>query len=363
MKEHKLRKTLFQLFTLGILMFVTYYLIMRDQEFEDVWQVITSTNKLCLIAGMALMALFVFCGGFACKVLMEGMHHNLTIGQCFKYSLVDFYFSSITPSNTGGQPMELIYMKHDGYPVVDSSVVLLAVTVLGRVALLTVSAVMFAISLPFVASRAVAVLPFAILGFVANLILISFLLIVLFSKKLTQVIVNFTVKILGKLHLIKDQEETKREVAKKLSHYHECSTFFFEHKKLVLKAFGVLMIQRLSLLSVTYMTYIALGLNEYTYFEITAIQCLLNLCTDLMPLPGAVGITETVFLMLFAPIFTEAKVTTAVLLSRGISFYLVLIVSALFIFGYRLYSIVKGNKMGKNVTFEDADDEQLEDEL
>ena len=62
--------------------------------------------------------------------------------------------------------------------------------------------------------------------------------------------------------------------------------------------------------------------------ELVGAQALLTLATSSLPLPGAVGATEGGFVTLFALFFGASLVTPAVLVSRGISFYAFLLISA-----------------------------------
>ena len=55
--------------------------------------------------------------------------------SCIKYSFVGFFYSGITPSATGGQPMQLYYMQKEGHKVSDSSVVLMTVAVVYKLVL------------------------------------------------------------------------------------------------------------------------------------------------------------------------------------------------------------------------------------
>ena len=45
----------------------------------------------------------------------------------FKYTLIGFFFSSITPAASGGQPMEIYYMSRDGLNVANSTLALLLI--------------------------------------------------------------------------------------------------------------------------------------------------------------------------------------------------------------------------------------------
>lgn len=50
--------------------------------------------------------------------------------RCISYSFIGFFFSGINPSATGGQPMQLYYMKKDGNKISSASVVLMTVAVI-----------------------------------------------------------------------------------------------------------------------------------------------------------------------------------------------------------------------------------------
>ena len=359
MKESRVRKTLVQISTLAVLMFVTYYLIMRDRDFHQVMRVLEDSSKFWLIVAFLFMGVYVFCGGWCIRVLMKPLGRHVSVWRCFKYSLIEIYFSAITPSNTGGQPMQLIYMSRDGMPKADSTVVLIAVTVLYKAAFLIITALLFLLGIGYISGPISSVWFLAVLGTALNVALIVFLLILLFNRRLTDVFIKGSIRLLGKMHIVKDVPGKLAEFEEKLSNYHRCAGFFMTHKMVVLKAFGVLTLQRFALLSITLWVYFSLGVRGYTVLEILATQCLLNLCVDLMPLPGAVGISETVFLMLFTPIFTEAKITTAVLLSRGISFYVLVVVAAIAVMGIQIAGIFRRDPAAESITSSEEEEDGL----
>jgi len=49
---------------------------------------------------------------------------------------------------------------------------------------------------------------------------------------------------------------------------------------------------------------------------------------DMLPLPGGMGISENLFLDIFQPIFGEALILPGMVVSRGISYYTQLLLSA-----------------------------------
>ena len=78
--------------------------------------------------------------------------------------------------------------------------------------------------------------------------------------------------------------------------------------------------------SISYWTYRALGFNKYNIFEITTMQSVLFATVSGMPSPGAVGVSEGAFIEIFRNIYPQNMIKSAVLLNRGINFYLLNIV-------------------------------------
>ena len=56
----------------------------------------------------------------------------------------------------------------------------------------------------------------------------------------------------------------------------------------------------------------------------------ISISVDMLPLPGGMGISEGLYLRIFTPIFHGTAMTTASLLvSRGFSYYILVIVSGI----------------------------------
>jgi uncharacterized membrane protein YbhN (UPF0104 family) len=65
------------------------------------------------------------------------------------------------------------------------------------------------------------------------------------------------------------------------------------------------------------------------FIDILALQIMISVAAEMLPLPGAAGITEGCFMVVFTRICGEALVRPALLLSRGLSYYLVLTVGGI----------------------------------
>jgi conserved hypothetical protein len=321
-----------------MLMGVTFFLLFRDQDLAEVWQVVRDANGVWIWIAAISMGVYVFCGGYSIRVLMMGRGSKVTIPQCFEYSFMEIFFSAITPSSTGGQPVQLRAMTKDGHPVSDSTGALIAITLLYKLSFLWLCGLFFLIEFTYVGATMRSVRWLAVLGLFLNVSLISFLIIVLFSRRLTNALIRLAVRILGKLHFVKNVPEMMDRAQEKLEQYHECSQFFRRNPKQIMRTFGVLTVQRLAILIIPFCIYKSFGMTGQNLFHVVATQLIVNLCCDMMPIPGAMGISEAIFLSLFGPIFSERNLYPAVLLSRGISFYFLLAVSGVAIL---LFKVVK----------------------
>ena len=60
-------------------------------------------------------------------------------------------------------------------------------------------------------------------------------------------------------------------------------------------------------------------------------QAVLFISVSALPLPGAVGVSESGFMIIYKTLFPANILSSAMLISRGISFYLLILVSGLII--------------------------------
>jgi len=183
-------------------------------------------------------------------------------------------------------------------------------------------------------------------GFVFNGCFIGFLLAVIFSKSLGDRMIRFWQWVIGKLPLVaaENKEQWVEKLDEELQEFHECAVMMKQEKQSIYKVLSVSVVQVICWFSVPYMIYLALGQSGVSYGYAFVIQTLTYMISALLPLPGAVGISELAFLQLFGVIYGEKMITAAVLLSRGISFYFLLVVSAVLMVVLQVRRIRKRDK-------------------
>ena len=113
-----------------VLIIITFKLIFKNQDINQIREILKTAHPLYIFLAIGSILLYVFLGGYAIKIPIDSMGYKMPYRACFKYSLTEIYFSGVTPSNTGGQPMIAIAMKADNYKFADIAMVLMAVTVI-----------------------------------------------------------------------------------------------------------------------------------------------------------------------------------------------------------------------------------------
>ena len=58
-----------------------------------------------------MMFIFVACEAMNTFSIMKALKQKVSYLKCLGFAFVGFYFSSITPSSSGGQPAQMFYMS------------------------------------------------------------------------------------------------------------------------------------------------------------------------------------------------------------------------------------------------------------
>ena len=343
------KKYLLSIFFFVILFFLTFYLIYKN---NDINSVITNLNKISyeyIFIGILLIFTYLFTESIYIKIILKSLNCKIKLWQGFVYSCIEFYFSAITPSSTGGQPAQAYYMHKDNIPLAKSSVTLLLNTITFKLVLIFMGLIsmIFFPSLIFNNSTLFTII--FIFGMVVNITVIICCLMLMYSKRWIKSIAEFCIKLGAKLRIIKNKEEKIESFYTHLNDYQESAKYIKEHISISIKVCLITLIQRLAMFSIAYIVYKSFGLTDYSYIELVVIQIVIAIAIDSLPLPGGIGASEAMMLLIYNKIFTEEIALPAMLVTRGISYYFCLILSAIVvgINHLRVSFIKKYNKKGE----------------
>lgn len=151
------------------------------------------------------------------------------------------------------------------------------------------------------------------------------------KKKLITFFTTPIIKLLGKIHIFKKPEETIEKLDKSIDNFRDQFLWMKSEKKMVLKMFITAVIQSFAYYSITYMVYRAFGNTGITFWQIIPTQAFLLLIMTFIPTPGSGLGAEGGFLLLFNSIFEQGTIHMSILFWRIYTFYLPIIIGALFL--------------------------------
>ena len=290
-----------------------------------------------------MLFIYFLCQGIYMKLILKALNHKISIIKGIFYSLVEFFFSGITPSSTGGQPVQLYYMTKDKIPMRKSYVTLLLNTIYFKSILLILGIGVLFYHSSYVINSSFIYRLFFILGFIIDLAVVIFGFMLLYKTKWIKKIYLSLVYFANRLK-IKKKKIDKKEIDCVLKKYKDEIIFVKTHKMVVFITFLITFIQRVVLFSIIYVIYISLGFNKLSYFDLLAMQIIVQITIESVPLPGGVGVSEGMLHSLFVMIFASRMADVGMLLTRTFTFYIPLIFSCFILlleFIYRKYKMLK----------------------
>lgn len=319
-----------------LLIILTFYIILKDQNISEIFDIALSVKKEFIIIAILCMCFYIACEAINIGRTLKALNEKTTFLKNVKYALIGFFFSSITPAASGGQPMQIYYMYKDKISVANSTLTLLINLSCMQVATISIALVSLFFNYQYLNT---ALIWFFIIGVSLNLSALTLLLISIFSKRMTKGIINITIKIM-KFFRVKNIEDKQIKLEAELNKYQGSATYIKNNKLLILKTLATTYIQFIAYYSISYFVYRSFGLSNHNIFEIITMQSILFATVSGIPSPGAVGVSEGGFLAIFRHVYSENMVNSAMLLSRGINFYLFVIISSIVV----MISMMKDKK-------------------
>lgn len=327
MKDNSTKKLIRNFAVFIALILITLWVILKDQSIIEIISVFDNVKPQYIIIGILCMVIYLFLEGYNIRRTLKVLNENITIKQAMKYSIIGFFFSSITPAASGGQPMQIYYMHKDKISVANSTLALLIN--LTSMQIVTITIALFSLIFNYKFMNQVLITLF-ILGITLNMTALSILLISIFSKRLSRWLIMLAIKLL-KIFRIKNIKEKKYKLVVELKSYQKSAKYIKSHKKMMLKILITTAVQFLIYYSIAYWTYRSLGFKGAHIMEITTMQSILFATVSSIPSPGSVGVSEGAFIEIFRNIYPTHMIKSATLLNRAINFYLFVLISGIIV--------------------------------
>ncbi len=322
------KKGIFHIVLFLLVMFLTFFAVFHGQDFHQIINAIKQISLPCFLLAI-LTALFFSCveGGLIWYLLVSMGNCKSSFLRCISYSFTGFFYSSITPSATGGQPMQLYYMKKDGNSLSESSVALMTVALLYKLVLVIIGCAMIIFWYAPLKTYLQKYFSLYILGLALNSGLVMLLLAVMLMPNQMKKILETSDAFLIKLGIFKHSDQRKEKIYLFINGYRNAERFLILHKGRLCLMAALTLIQRFSVFFLTVLIYYGFSLQGTCFIDILFLQASVYIAVDMLPLPGAQGITELMYCHVFKRVFTSGYLMPSLYITRGINFYFLLFLS------------------------------------
>ena len=311
------------------LVFITFSLLFKDYSLAEAKEVLRRADLRFAGLGILSMCLFSCCEAVVIRILLKIFNRRLPVSRSVQYAFAGFYFSSITPSATGGQPMQFYYMTRDGIGGAQATFTLLTVTASYQMAVLVYGSLSALLKFDYIRSMPAVVRWLIVFGILANGLAALFILMVIFLRKPVEGVVHRVLRFLHRIHVIRHLEKAEQKMESIMDEYAQGGLYLRKKPGVFLKVMGLTFLQLTFLYFSSYCACLALGIKGVSVISFIMMQAVLSLAVSAVPLPGSVGASESAFLFLFGGLFTGSQLLPVMMMARGISFYSFLVVTGL----------------------------------
>ena len=330
------KKVFWALFSL-FLSILTFYALFYNSglSLSELWINVKEASPIWLIPAVLCMFGYIFFEGRSLVLILRTLGYPAKKRRGFLYASADIYFSSITPSATGGQPASAYFMHKDGISGVAVTVSLILNLTMYTIAIITLG-LLSIIFFPRVFMNFELPCKIMILiGIVMMFLLTVFFIILLKRQSILVAMGNIIIKIMRRMHFKTAAGKFEARLKTIIENYNECVVTLAGKKKLLVKTFLLNLMQRASQILVTVFSYYALHGKLTHGLLVFAIQTYVVMGSNFIPVPGAVGISEFLMYLGYTMLLEEEAAYSLAILGRGISFYTCSIISIITVlFGY-----------------------------
>ena len=345
MKKQKYLLNFLLIFSLTALVL---WLALKD-NYKQVIEAISQMNMVWLAIILLWGALFTVVWGFVYYVLGKKYVSDYTPAKGIIISFVGTFFSGITPSSTGGQFAQAYIMKKQGIKVSDGASLLWADFIIYQTTMMLYVTILFAMKYSYYSAQS-AWFKLILVGYLINAVVIVALYTMALFPELYIRLAGFFAKILGKFRIVKDPKKILDSWTLQMTSFTgEIKRLSHDKKRIVICVF--INFVRLTLYySLPFVIGKALHipLHFSQFLDVIALSSFVMMANSFIPIPGASGGTEAVFVLLFGSMMSP--LTSAVMvLWRFSTYHFVLLIGGI------LFVLVKNYYTKKERKFDSID--------
>lgn len=321
---------------------------------ENMVYVIKSLKYSWLFVGIICMVVYWLLESVCLHVVTKKIYKGQKFWSSLRVSMIGQLFNCITPFSSGGQPMQAVAMVNEGKKLSNSASILLIKFIVYQATLVVYTLLLIILKYTYFKNLVSNFIYLALIGFLVNFVIIVFLISIGINKKFVYRIVSYFYKFLSKIRILKNVEKKLEKLKISIDNFNIQFQIMKKEKWMISKLIIYSFIQLTVFFFVTYVVYRAFGQSGESVINIISAQAFLMMVMAFIPIPGAGIAAEGGFLVIFNTFFEKGTINMAILTWRIYTFYLPIVVGALFLFINNKKSDKKINLNTKGVDLNDV---------
>lgn len=326
--NEKLKKVA-NVIVLALVTCLVLYFSLKD-NFNTIINEIINVNIFWLVISFLLALSFWFFKAIATTRIANIFKKDYSIKQGMRLVLETNFFHAITPFAVGGQPYEIYSLKKSKLKITEATNVSIVNFIVYQIALVLLGIIAIVYNHHFVLLKENDLLKnLVVVGFLVNFIVIVALFLLTCTKKINKILMKFIIKVLNKIHIVKNKDEKIKQFNEYLNEFHQGAKILLHDKKLFIKLIFVHFIGLISSYLIPLTLAYAMGISSYTGIEAIVLSSYVMLIGAFVPIPGGTGGLEYGFMTFYGSFIKGSKLNAIMLLWRFITYYFAMILGAI----------------------------------
>lgn len=345
-KKSKRQNRFRLLYIIGTIL-VIFLIGIFNHDVETLKEVLPRINMRWIWISIISVVLFWLSDALLLGQITRYIFEPQKFSKSLRVGIMGLYYGALTPFASGGQPMQVVYMKRDGVPYGTSTSIVTVKFIVFELSLCLLYLGAIIVRGSFFFANYPHVFWLTTAGFIMNLVAVVFITIIMFNRKVAGNIVHGIIHFLSKIKIIRKTEERTIYVDNLIDEFYLSSAYI--KKNLLNFVFSVVIsvLNMSFLFAVPYFIYRAFGLSAEPFILMFTLQAFLYLAVSLVPLPGAAGASEGGFYLFFSTFFVSIPVFMPMLIWRFFTYYLILLLGSIWVVGDELRQIIKSHRETK----------------
>lgn len=305
--------------------------ILFEGDFSIIVKAAAKTNPFLFIFCCLLPIVYYLLDGLTITIFGRLFKKDYSIKEGMVIALISPFFNGITPFASGGQVAQVYMLNKQKIGYQSGIGIMLMHFIIYQVVLVLYTLIILIFKFSYYSAHFSSLFYLGLLGFVINTVVITTLFIGAHSKMFQNFVINVVFRIGYALHIIKNYDLEVAKYQNKLMNFREDLDILLHNKKVIVYVLVLNVIRMTLNYMIPYFCFNALGidLTKVHITEFIGITAFIQLITAFVPIPGASGGSEGVFVLMYGKILGKMNANYGMLIWRFATYYLMMVIGAI----------------------------------